>query len=598
MKFLNVFKTIPGKRLMLRDKLILSSLLLVTVLMTVLAGVSYHSLSKAYNTAVLVAKEGFDTMLQAEVQTMISSLDENYQQFKDHKITTDQLLTRAKDLIRNTRYNGGVGYFEADLADGTCVAHMNPKYEEQNRLQDQDKAGNYYIKNLLAAGDQEGGGFTEYYFEKPGADGVVLKRAFTQQFEPFHWYITSGVYEDDIDAKVQQYAAEKQHALLLLLLSSGLAAVLLVAAMALLANSFSANLRKITQRIQLLSAGDLHTPVPAIRARDETGILADAAEETVRHLHYIIADITGQLSRMAAGDLSDHPGIPYDGDFLPIHHSLLQISASLRTTFLQFRQSAEQVSSGAGQVSSASQNLARGAAQQTDSIQALLHSVTEISAGIDGNAAATAAARGLVDKTGETASGSRLHMENMVRAVDGIRRSTEEISKIIKLIENIAFQTNILALNAAVEAARAGSAGKGFAVVAGEVRNLAEQSSAAAKDTGALIEASARAVEDGKQAVELAADGLQALILSVAEIAAQIQQIDAVSAQQSVSIRRVTDSMDQISAVVQANSATAEESAALSEELSAQAVLLLREIDQLKLISTDDAAPEDPVPAG
>ena len=197
------------KQILLREKLILTTLALVGILMTLQAGISYWSLTRAYNTALDVAKEGFDTMLKAEVQTMISSLDENYQQFQDGRITTSQLMTRAKELVRNTQYNGGVGYFEADLADGTCVAHMNPEYEEQNRLQAQDEKGNYYIKNIIAAGDQENGGFTEYYFPKPGGGDVVQKRAYTLQYQPFHWYITTGVYMDEVAGNVQQYAAEK-----------------------------------------------------------------------------------------------------------------------------------------------------------------------------------------------------------------------------------------------------------------------------------------------------------------------------------------------------------------------------------------------------
>ncbi|BAK97602.1 putative methyl-accepting chemotaxis protein [Oscillibacter valericigenes Sjm18-20] len=351
------------KQILLREKLIFSTLALVGILMTLQAGISYWSLTRAYNTALDVAKDGFDTMLQAEVQTMISSLDENYQQFQDGKITTSQLMTRAKELVRNTQYNGGVGYFEADLADGTCVAHMNPEYEEQNRLQAQNQKGNYYIKNIIAAGDQESGGFTEYYFPKPGGQDVVQKRAYTLQYQPFHWYITTGVYMDEVEGNVQQYAAEKQRALVLLVISSVSLAAIMIAVMAALANSFSRNLRSITRRIKLLAEGDLHTPVPKINTRDETRILSDAAEKTICSLHDMIADITRQLSLMEKGDLSAAVAMQYGGDFVPIQTALGRILASLNQIFLQFRQSAAQVSAGAQEVSSASQNLAQGAAE-------------------------------------------------------------------------------------------------------------------------------------------------------------------------------------------------------------------------------------------
>ena len=580
------------KQILLREKLILSTLALVGILMTLQAGISYWSLTRAYNTALDVAKDGFDTMLQAEVQTMISSLDENYQQFQDGKITTSQLMTRAKELVRNTQYNGGVGYFEADLADGTCVAHMNPEYEEQNRLQAQDQKGNYYIKNIIAAGDQENGGFTEYYFSKPGGQDVVQKRAYTLQYQPFHWYITTGVYMDEVESNMQQYAAEKQRALVLLVISSVSLAAIMIAVMAALANSFSRNLRSITRRIELLAEGDLHTPVPKINTRDETGILSHAAEKTICSLHDMIADITRQLSLMKKGDLSAAEAMQYDGDFVPIQTALSRILSSLNQIFLQLRQSTTQVSSGAQEVSSASQNLAQGAAEQNGSMEKLLASVAEISVGVNDTAAAAVSVRELSEKAGQEARTGQVHMDNMVRAMEKIRQSSMEISKIISLIENIAFQTKILALNAAVEAARAGSAGKGFAVVADEVRNLAGKSAEAAKQTGALIEASVQSVNEGEKRVSMAADSLLVMTTSVNETAARICQIDRAVSRQAEHLKQVTAGTDQISKVIQANSITAEESAALSEELSSQAELLHQQVGFLRL-SADTAASEE-----
>lgn len=580
------------KQILLREKLILSTLALIGTLMTLQASISYWSLTKAYDTALDVAKDGFDTMLQAEVQTMISSLNENYQQFQDGKITASQLMTRAKELVRNTQYNGGVGYFEADLSDGTCVAHMNPEYEEQNRLQAQDEKGNYYIKNIIAAGDQENGGFTEYYFPKPGRQDIVQKRAYTLQYQPFHWYITTGVYMDDVEGKVQQYAAEKQRALVLLVVSSVLLAAIMIAIMAALANSFSRNLRSITRRIELLAEGDLHTPVPEIHTRDETKILASAAEKTIHSLHNMIADITRQLSLMEKGDLSAAVAMQYGGDFVPIQTALGRILASLNQIFLQFRQSAAQVSVGAQEVASASQNLAQGAAEQNSSMEELITSVAEISAGVNDTAAAAAAVRELSEKAGQEAQAGQVHMDDMVRAMEKIRQSSTEISKIISLIENIAFQTKILSLNAAVEAARAGNAGKGFAVVADEVRNLAGKSAEAARQTGTLIETSVQSVNEGEKKVSMAAVSLLVMTTSVNETAARIRQIDSAVSRQAGHLKQITMGTDQISKVIQANSTTAEESAALSEELSSQAELLRQQVGFLRL-SADRTASEE-----
>ena len=377
----------------------------------------------------------------------------------------------------------------------------------------------------------------------------------------------------------------------MLVVSSVLLAAIIIAGIAALANSFSRNLRRITRRIEQLAQGDLHTPVPEISARDETAILAGAAEKTIQSLHDMIADITRQLSMMEEGDLSVEEVIQYDGDFVPIQAALARILASLNRIFLQFRQSAAQVSIGAREVSSASQNLAQGAAEQSSSMEELITSVAEISAGVNDTATAAASVRELSERAGQEARTGQIHMDDMVRSMEKIRQSSTEISQIINLIENISFQTKILALNAAVEAARAGNAGKGFAVVADEVRNLAGKSAEAAKQTGTLIEASVQLANEGEKKVGMAADSLLVMTASVSETSARIRQIDSAVSRQAGLLKQITMGTDQISEVIQANSTTAEESAALSEELSSQAELLRQQVGSLRL-SSDRAASE------
>ena len=577
------------KQLGLKGKLVLCSLLMILGMMFVHTVQSYISLSKAYDEAVSVARQGFDSTIRAQVENMISGLSDNYQQYQDGEITEQQAMDRALRMIRKTRYDGENGYFEADLEDGTCVAHMNPELEGQERLDFQDKVGNYVLKNIIAAGDQPDGGFTEYYFEKPGVSGVVYKRAFTQKFEPYEWYITTGVYEDDVDALIQTYAANKRNALIFLILSSTLTAALMILIMYIFANSITRNLRRVTERIQLFAQGDLHTPVPDIRAGDETGDLAKAAEQTILGLHDVIGDITENLTMMSQGDLTGQTARQYPGDFAPIRESFNRILDSLNGIFFRFRQSAEQVSASAEQVAGASQGLSQGATEQAGSIEELSATIAEISSGVGSNAQKATQARELAVRAGQEVENGSHQMQSMVDAMGHINRSTQEISKIIKVIDDIAFQTNILALNAAVEAARAGAAGKGFAVVADEVRNLAVKSAAAAKDTTALIETSAQKAAEGTKIVGSTDQSLQKIVSSVTEISQLIHEIDMASAQQAASLEQVTTGVDQVSAVVQTNSATAEESAALSEELSSQARLLQQEIEKLHLA---EKAPE------
>lgn len=574
--------------LMLRGKLLLFVGALAAAMLLVETIFSYVSLSKAYDEAVAVARSGFDSVIRAETDSTLSALQDNYEKYQEHQLTEAEALENAKRVIRTTRYNGDDGYFEADLADGTCVAHRSTKFEGQQRLNLRDPQGNYYIRNIIAAGNRSGGGYTEYYFEKPGQTGLVLKRAYTKKFAPYGWYVTTGVYEDDVGRLVQTYADAKNTALTWLIVCSLAVAVSAGAVAVWFAGSISANLRKVTERLRLLAAGDLHTPVPDIRSDDETGILARAAARTIRDLHGAMEDLTGHLARISSGDLSGSVTRSYAGDLVPIRSSIAHILESMNRIFARFRQSAGQVSVSADHVSDAAQALAQGATEQAGSLEELSQTIAEISGQVGSNAAKAAEARQLAARAGSAVEDGNRQMARMVETMDAINGASTEISKIIKVIDGIAFQTNILALNAAVEAARAGDAGKGFSVVADEVRSLAAKSAAAAKSTAALIEASVAKAAEGKRDADSTARSLREIAASVQNVSSLIHEIDVASSKQARAVSQVTEGIDQISSVVQNNSATAEESAALSEELSSQAGVLQNEIGRFRLAEKTD----------
>lgn len=564
-------------------RLVITSVLVTVIVMFSTTLYSFLGLTKAYNEAITVARQGFDSVIKAEVESMISTLTYNYKQYQDGKITEQEALERAKNYIRNVQYNDGNGYFEADTADGACIAHMNPKFEGLQRLEYQDKLGNYYIKNIIAAGDQQGGGYSEYYFEKPGVDGVVYKRAYTEKFEPYGWYITSGIYEDDVDAKIQAYAAEKTKTIIKLGATGIIAAIIMVAVIKFLADSISKRMKSITDRLQLLALGDLHTPVPEITANDETQLLAETAKDMIQSLQAIILDLTDRVSQMSEGDFSNNDFVEYSGDFEPIQESIQKIQYSMNKTFTQFLQSAEQIASGAEQVSCAAQTLAQGSSEQASSGEVILHNIREASNRINENAEQTIKAKELVESVDKEAANGKKQMERMIQAMNSIMASMDGITKIIETINDIAFQTNILALNAAIEAAHAGESGKGFAVVADEIRDLAVKSADAAKASTEQIGDSKQTAANGVKIVDYTSESLQQIFNGIDAISNIIIEISDTSEKQAEYMQHIAFNMDQISTVTQSNSATAEQSAALSEELSSQSSLLQRETQQIKL---------------
>lgn len=345
-----------------------------------------------------------------------------------------------------------------------------------------------------------------------------------------------------------------------------------------------------TERIKRLAQGDLSSPVPEVKSKDETGILAEAAKYTVDGLNNIIGDIRRILGQMSEGNLNVHTGEHADyyiGDYEKLLTYLRDINHKLSHSMAQINVASEQVLVGADQVSDGAQALAQGATEQAASIEELAATINVIA---EKTKEAAAAAKNAADKTnqagGEMGEANN-KLDELVAAMQDISRSSEETKKIIKVIEDIAFQTNILALNASVEAARAGAAGKGFAVVATEVRNLAGKSAQAANSTTQLIEDTVAAIEHGSALVGEVADKMVSVAQSAGEVAKLNEDIETETINIADSSAQITIGIEQISAVVQTNSATAEQSAAAAEELSGQATMLKQLVGAFTLRDTD-----------
>ncbi len=357
-----------------------------------------------------------------------------------------------------------------------------------------------------------------------------------------------------------------------------------------MANKIADPIIACAQRLKLLSEGDLHTEVPKTKSKDETAVLLNSLEKTIVELNAIIQDISHHLGEIVSGDLTQFVDKEYLGDFKPIKDSVVQIIKSLNYIFKNINISAEQVASGSEEVAEGSQVLTQGATEQASSIEELAATINEITEQIISNAKSAQQAKIISEETASDVNNGTKYMELMIEAMDEINSSSVQIGKIIKAIEDIAFQTNILALNAAVEAARAGSAGKGFAVVADEVRNLASKSAEAAKNTTQLIENSLNAISKGAKIADETVESFKMIVNKTNETVSIVESIAEASQQQALGATQINSGIEQISSVVQTNSATAEESAAASQELSSQAAVLKGLIENIKIRNVHKAS--------
>ena len=333
---------------------------------------------------------------------------------------------------------------------------------------------------------------------------------------------------------------------------------------------------KMVEAADKLALGDINVNVQS-DFKDEIGKLADSFGKMIVN----IREQARAAERIAAGDLTVQVDIRSENDLLGM--KLSEMVEKNNEILTNIAVAADQVAAGAKQVSDSSMALSQGATEQASSIEELTASLEEISSQTELNAKNATQANELAGTVKTNAEQGNSRMQEMLKAMEEINVSSANISKIIKVIDEIAFQTNILALNAAVEAARAGQHGKGFAVVAEEVRNLAARSADAAKETTDMIEGSIKKAEDGTKIANETATALNKIVDGVAKAATLVSGIAVASNEQSSGIAQINQGIMQVSQVVQTNSATSEESAAASEELASQAALLKDSVNRFKL---------------
>ena len=434
-------------------------------------------------------------------------------------------------------------------------------------------------KNL---GDLIGQKYNDMLVEK-----MQSKEAFFQRDGQVRYYVPLQI--EGVDWWVQtamtipHFDQEKNQLLFALILSEVIIFILVQIINFVRISNALKPLKKISEAGKEVAGGnfdvEIHYP-----QQDEIGELSRSISEVIGRSKKIVFDLRDRLDAMAGGNFTENlESEEYVGDYAPLLESLKHIQEDMNKTLQEVHASSVQVLSSAEQVNTGAQTLSQGATEQASSIEELSANMQDISQSIQASTKTAGDAYKLQGEAGVAVLQSNEKMEEMRKAMDDITAKSNEISKIIKTIDDIAFQTNILSLNAAIEAARAGAAGKGFAVVADEVGNLAQKSAKAAQNTGLLIEETIEAVEKGAKITEETAESLNSVSKSTEEVNTLIEKISSASSKDLEGITSLNQGLQQISSVVQANSATAEQSAAASEELTGQANKMNELVERFQL---------------
>ena len=387
-----------------------------------------------------------------------------------------------------------------------------------------------------------------------------------------------------------EHALQSQQNMMRLVIIAGVACGVACLLLVFVFNIFAVSrpLKKIGVFAKKIRTGELGISVASdaaisVHSHDEIGVLARELEASYIQLQGYVGEIKERMHGLADGDLVTESVYDFQGDFVLIKDSINEIVQNFNQILNEVNSASTEVSTGAKQVADGAQSLAQGSTEQAATIEELSASISDISEKTKTNAQMAGRAASLADTIRDNAEKGSSQMDGMIGAVKEINQSSQDISKVIKVIDDIAFQTNILALNAAVEAARAGQHGKGFAVVAEEVRNLASKSAEAAKDTAGLIENSMEKAELGSRIAGETAGSLSEIVSGINESAALFTDIAKSSEEQSSGIGHINVGISHVEQVVQQNSATAEESAAASEEMHGQAEMLQQLIKRFRL---------------
>ena len=506
-------------------------------------------------------------------------------------------MKELADVRSATR--GAIGYDEQSLIDQMTKTHDEavaglqecmPKIEETQKSaeeREQFKQLQESVENYLKIDDEifKLGGTTDEVKSKKAQNMAVddLAPAYQAAEEAF---------QDLMDVNVQKGdATQEALAITSVVMLIVIALIILAACFAAvkiggkIAKSISDPIEALGKRLETFSQGDLTTPFPEYDNDDEVGDMVKSAVDMANKLSDIIADLEGLLAEMSKGNFAVSTSCEeeYVGELTTLLASFNTTKTEIDGSLKEVRDSSEMVSAGALNLAEASQALAEGATDQAASAEELQATIDEITEGLKNTVDQTNLASQEAERIAGEAEDSRAQMDLMVEAMQRISETSEMIGSVITEIEDIASQTNLLSLNASIEAARAGDAGKGFAVVADQIRTLAEQSAKAAVNTRELIESSIEEIQNGNRAAESTKKVLIGVVEDIRQLSESAKGINETSVMQAESMGQADAGVSRITDVIQANSATAQETSATSEELSAQATSMDEIVARFKL---------------
>ncbi|KIQ01753.1 chemotaxis protein [Agrobacterium tumefaciens] len=549
-------------------------------------------------------------MLRTETETAISVLKIYDDKVKAGQLTMEQARKQAFELLAAVRYEPD-GYFFGYDYDINTVFHYDTKRVGQNSRNKPDPTGKLFRENLVELA-LKGGGRVDYMSSKPGLDpGLYFRKtAYAAEFKPWGVIVNTGLYMDDLDAEVNSAIWKAISACIGILIFAIAASVVII-------RGITKPLSEIHMALGEVANENVAIGIPHTSMKNEVGLMAKATEalqRKVRERHAmqlreeeqqqqldserqtnldtqkseaelqarVVSTIGNALEKLAQGDLTvrcGDLGSRYTGLRTNFNEALSQLDAAMAKVNIK----SIDIGGSKDEIRNASNELSQRTERQAASLEETSAALDELTVAVRLTADGASEAAKKVTSISTDANRSDNIVEQAIGAMSGIEQSSQEITKIIGVIDGIAFQTNLLALNAGVEAARAGEAGKGFAVVAQEVRELAQKSAAAAKEIKDQIARSSTQVENGVRLVGEAGDALKRISDQIKSSSEIVNKIAHSAAEQDTTLRSISSSLNQLDAATQHNAAMAEETTALAQTLAADTEELLNLISTFRV---------------